>query len=370
MTRQAPTTMLEQIATIALRARILLLIALVASVVSGILTAAGANAILTFVVAAAALATLAALVGEATEQLGAYLGAGATGVLQSALGNLPELFVGIFALRAGLVQVVQAALVGSILGNSLLVLGLAFLVGGLRHGTQRFPAEAPRMMATLTLLAIAALVVPTLTAGLHTPAAGHEDTLSIAGAVVLLAIFAASIPVALAGGPTSVPSETMAEIEEQERPWPLWLAIGLLIGAGFGSALVSDWFVNALGPAITALNLSQAFTGLVVVALAGNAVENVVGIQLAARNKTDYALSVILNSPLQIALVLAPALVLLSYVIGGAAFTLVFPPLLVTTLVASVLAVAFIIIDAESVWLEGAALLGLYVVIAASFWWG
>jgi Ca2+:H+ antiporter len=108
----------------------------------------------------------------------------------------------------------------------------------------------------------------------------------------------------------------------------------------------------------------------VIVAIAGNAVENVVGIQLAARNRTDYALSVILNSPLQIALVLAPALVLLSYVVGGAAFTLVFPPLLVTTLVASVLAVGFIIIDAESVWLEGAALLGLYFVIAASFWWG
>src|SRR5690349_25022599 len=149
MTRQMPAGVLEQITTISMRARILLLIALVASVVSGILTAAGANAILTFVVAAAALATLAALVGEATEQFGAYLGAGATGVLQSALGNLPELFVGIFALRAGLVQVVQAALVGSILGNSLFVLGLAFFLGGLRHGTQRFASDAPRMIATL-----------------------------------------------------------------------------------------------------------------------------------------------------------------------------------------------------------------------------
>jgi Ca2+:H+ antiporter len=114
--------------------------------------------VLIFVLAAVALALLAALVGEATDQVGARLGPGATGVLQSGLGNLPELFVGIFALRAGLLTVVQAALVGSILGNSLFVLGLAFFIGGLRHGTQQFSAQTPRMIATLTLLAVAALV--------------------------------------------------------------------------------------------------------------------------------------------------------------------------------------------------------------------
>ncbi len=370
MTGQAPAGILGQITAIAVRARILLLVALVASIVSGILSAAGANAILLFVIAGAALAALAALVGEATEQLGAYLGAGATGVLQSAPGYPPELFVGIFALRAGLVQVVQAALVGSILGNSLLVLGLAFLIGGLRHGTQKFPAEAPRTMATLTLLAVAALVVPTLTAGLHTPAAGHEDTLSIAGAVVLLAVFAASIPVALAGGPSSVPRETMEEIEEQERPWPLWLAIAILIGAGLGSALVSDWFVNALGPAITALHLSQAFTGLVIVALAGNAVENVVGIQLAARDKMDYAISVILNSSLQVALGLIPVLVLLSFVIAPAHLLLVLPALLVVALGLAAGLGTVITYDGKSTWLEGLALIGLYCLLAVSFWWG
>src|SRR5205085_4351820 len=131
------------------------------------------NAVLVFVMSAAALALLAALVGEATDQVGARLGPGATGVLQSALGNLPELFVGIFALRAGLINVIQAALVGSILGNSLFVLGLAFFLGGLRHGTQRFGSGSPRMIANLTLLAVGALAVPTLVFGLHTPAAGH-----------------------------------------------------------------------------------------------------------------------------------------------------------------------------------------------------
>jgi len=124
--------------------------------------------------------------------------------VQSALGNLPELFVGIFALRAGLVSVVQAALVGSILGNSLFVLGLAFFVGGLRHGTQRFASETPRRIANLALLSVAALIIPTLTARLHTPAAGHEEGLSIACAVILLAVFIASIPSSLQGEPTKL----------------------------------------------------------------------------------------------------------------------------------------------------------------------
>src|SRR5437763_3736107 len=145
----------------------------------------------------------------------------------------------------------------------------------------------------------------------------------------------------------------------------MWLAVAMLAVTGVLAALVSDWFIHALEPAITTLHISQAFAGLVIVAIAGNAVENVVGIQLAARNQADYALSVILNSPLQIALVLAPLLVLLSFVIGGAAFVLVFPPLLVATVVAAVIAVSFIIIDGESGWWEGAALRGLYAVIAA-----
>jgi len=339
---------------------------IVTSVLAGLLTAFHANAVLTFVVAGLALALLAALVGEATDQLGAVLGPGATGVLQSALGNLPELFVGIFALRAGLVGVVQAALVGSILGNSLLVLGIAFLVGGLRHGTQRFASEAPRMIAALTLLSVSALAVPTLVHGLHTPAAGHEQGLSIACAIILLVVFIASIPVSLRGGPTSLPPEPTAGLVL----WPIQLTIAVLVAAGVGAAFVSDWFVQALTPAITALHLSPAFTGLVVVALAGNAVEHVVGIQFAARNQSDYAISIILNSSLQIALGLIPALVLLSLFIGGAHLTLVLAPLLVAALGLAAILSTVIIYDGESTWLEGLSLIGLYTIIAASFWWG
>lgn len=340
--------------------------AAIATVLAGILNFTHANAVLTFILSGVALALLAALVGEATDQLGAYLNAGATGVLQSAIGNLPELFVGIFALRAGLVGVVQAALVGSILGNSLLVLGLAFFVGGLRYGTQGFSSEAPRTVATLLLLAVSALVIPTLAQGLHTPASTHEDALSIACAVVLLVVFVASIPVSLAGGPASLPHEA----REGKTAWPLWLAIAVLVFAGVGAAFVSDWFVAALTPAIAALHLSAAFTGLVIVALAGNAVENFVGIQLASRDKMDYAISVILNSSLQVALGLTPVLVLLSFMFAGAHLTLVLPALLVVALGLAALLGTVITYDGKSTWLEGLALIGLYCILAASFWWG
>lgn len=150
----------------------------------------------------------------------------------------------------------------------------------------------------------------------------------------------------------------------------MWLAVAILVFAGVGAALVSDWFVEALTPTMKSLHLSEAFTGLVIVAIAGNAVENVVGIQLAARNKPDYAISVILNSSLQIALFLIPTLVLLSFVLGGAHLTLVLPPLLVAALALTSLVSAFIVYDGESIWLEGVALIGLYGIIAAAFWWG
>jgi Ca2+:H+ antiporter len=342
-------------------------IAVAASLLAAILTFSGTDAVLTFVVSAIALGILAKLVGDGTEQLGSRLGAGATGILQSAIGNLPELFVGIFALRAGLVTLVQSALVGSILANSLLVLGLAFLFGGLKNGTQRFGSDAPRVIAMLTVLSVAALTVPTLAQTLHTPAAAHEVPLSIACAIVLLVVYLASIPQSLAGGPAAqVPPEEGG----REKAWPLWQAVFILVLAGTGAAFVSEWFVSALEPAIAALHLSQAFTGLVLVAIAGNAVEHAVGIQLAVHNKPDYAVSVILNSSLQVALALTPILVILSFFVAPAPLTLVLPLLLVVAVALAGLLGALIVYDGESNWLEGIALIGLYCMIAISFWWG
>ena len=344
-----------------------LVVALVASVLTALLTFTAADSVLVFVVSALALATLASVVGQATDQLGNYMGPGATGVLQSAIGNLPELFVSFFALQAGLVTVVQFALVGSILANSLLVLGLAFVVGGFKNGTQKFMSEIPRAIVMLMVLAVSALVFPTLAHSLHTPAEAHAEALSITGALVLLVLFIANVPLSLQGGP-------LIDVAQHEaygkKPWTLPRVITVLVLAGVTAALVSDWFVEALEPAIEALHISQAFAGLVVVAIAGNAVENVVGIQLALNDKVDYAISVIMNSSLQVALGLTPILVLLSYFFSPIPLTLVLPPLLVLALGLAALLSALIVYDGESNWLEGLALMGLYVMIAISFWWG
>jgi Ca2+:H+ antiporter len=345
---------------------ILLAVAVGASVLTLILRNTGVNSVIVFAVSAVALAGLAALVGEGTDQLGHRLGAGATGVLQSALGNLPELFIAIFALRAGLVLVVQAALVGSILANSLLVLGLAFFFGGLKHGTQQFGTQQTRMISTLLVLSVAALTIPALATAPGAPDAGHSEDLSIIIAIVLLIVFAASIPFSLQGGPGA----SRGEEEPVANLWPLPLALGVLAAAGVAAAFVSDWFVEALQPAMATLGMSEAFAGLVVVAIAGNAVENVVGVQMAVRNKPDLAISLILNSSLQIALALIPALVLISQFLGGAHLTLVESPLLMGALALTALLAAFIVYDGESTWLEGLALIGLYVIIAASLWWG
>jgi Ca2+:H+ antiporter len=359
----------------------------VATAASAVTALVDVGSVVPFVVSAAALALLASLVGHAVDALGDRLGAGATGVLQSALGNLPELFVCLFALHAGLYDVVRAALVGSVLANVLLVLGLAFVVGGLRHGTQHFGQGRARTISMLLALSVAAWSIPSLTDVLHTPASGHELALSVITAVLLLGLFALSVPAAIrrtdgesAGAAAERPERTGRPERESTEDhavagaghvtlWPLWFTVTVLAVAGVAAAFVSDWFVSALTPAMDAVHISQAFAGLVVVAIAGNAVENVVGIQLAARNQPDYALSVILQSPLQIALVLAPVLVLAAPLVG-ATFTLVMPPLLVVALVLTVLIAVLVVNDGDSTWLEGSSLLALYILIAASFWWG
>ena len=350
------------------RTWIVVAVATVASVATGILNAALGEGTLVFIVAAVALAGLAATVGEGTDQLGRRLGAGATGVLQSALGNLPELFIGFFALREGLVGVVQAALVGSILANSLLVLGIALLLGGLRHGTQTFGSGPTKMISVLLILATSALSIPALATAPGAPDVGHQVELSVVVAVVLLVVFAASIPFSIRGGPGA--SNRGSGAEPEDLAWPLPLTIAVVAVAALAAAFVSDWFVASLRPAMAALGMSEGFAGLVVVAIAGNAVENVVGVQMAMRNKVDLAISIVLNSSLQVALALAPALVLISVLLGGTALTLVLSPLLIGSLALAAILGALIVFDGESTWLEGVALIGLYVIIAASVWWG
>jgi Ca2+:H+ antiporter len=349
----------------------LLVIAFVLTAAAGGLDAHPIGKIIPFLVSALALAALASLVGVAVDALGDKLGAGATGVVQSALGNLPELFVCIFALRAGLDDVVRAAIVGSILSNVLLILGLAFVVGGLKHGVQRFPAPTARNLGLLMLLAVAGLMLPALTDALHSPAQGHELAFSRVVAGLLLLVFILSLPAALARSekPAAGAAEKTDDADGHARQWSLGLALGMLAVSGVGAAFVSDWFVVALSPAIEVLHLSQAFAGLVIVAIASNAVENVVGIQLAAKNNMDYAISVILQSPIQIALVLAPVLVLIAPLVG-ASFTLVLSPLLIAVLAIAVIVTVVVVFDGESTWLEGVSLVALYGICATAFYWG
>jgi Ca2+:H+ antiporter len=303
-----------------------------------------------FVLAGIALALLASLVGRSVEAMGERLGAGATGVVQGALGNLPELFVVLFALKSKLYAVATATIVGSILANVLLVLGVAFAVGGARHGVQHFEKSAARRMSLMLLLSVSALVVPALTALLHTPAAGHERALSVAVSILLLALFAGSLPASIkqADNGHAAPEASHGE----GTGWPLWLALTMLTASSVAAAFVSDWFVAGLTPAMSALHISQAFAGLVIVAIAGNAVENVVGVQFAYRNQADHALAVILQSPVQVAMMVAPALVLLSPLVG-ATFTLVLPPLLLVSLLLAVIVVVVVVFDGDSNWLEG-----------------
>jgi Ca2+:H+ antiporter len=366
------------------RDRVMITITVVAAVAAGALHFAHANAVLSFIVAALGLATLASLVGRSVEALGDRLGPNATGILQTALGNLPELFVIMFALRAGLFDVVKATLVGSILSNALLVLGLAFVTGGLKHGRQRFAADDVRTLGLMFTLAVFILAVPSLTASLHTPAASHERTVSVVVSVVMLALFVLSLPATLGKrkpdeeGPArarspiaaSPDSAQAASVATAHGEWPLAMAIGMLAAAGIGAAFVSEWFVAALEPAMETAGINEVFAGLVIVAIAGNAVENFVGIQLAAKNQMDYAVQVILQSPVQIALTIAPIICLSAVWLGQPGFDLVFSPLLLAAMIMSALVAVIVTFDGESTWFEGTVLCALYVAIATAFWWG
>ncbi|MFN8630587.1 MAG: calcium/proton exchanger [Chloroflexota bacterium] len=358
---------MQLIAQLGRRAVVLIVVGLVGIAATVGLRLAGASDTMVFVVAAVTLAGLAGLVGEATDQVGSRLGPATTGILQSALGNLPELFISIFALQAGLVVLVQTSLIGSILANSLLVMGLAFLAGGWRHGKMTFSVAPVRNIAVMLVLAVAALVIPTVATEAGQPDAGHATEISVFVSVILLVVFAASIPFSLRGGSgASVPE---AAIDEADR-WPMRLSVGVLLFAATGAAFTSDWFVEALRPAMASLGLSEAFVGLVVVAIAGNAVENVAGIQAALRGRIDLGISLIQNSSLQVAIALTPVLVLISLFVGPTPLTLVLTPTLLAALTLSAVLGAFVVFDGEATWLEGLMLVGLYLIIAASVWYG
>jgi Ca2+:H+ antiporter len=337
---------------------------LTATAVSAALHFAGANSVAIFVSAGIALAGLAWVIAVATEAVGERFGPAATGVLQSTLGNLPELFVVLFALSAGEVVVAKTSIVGSLLANALLVLGLTIVAGARQSpdGAMRFRRRLPNDTATLLLLAVFVIALLGLSDQIGDRASHHLMAISVIGAVCLLAVYGAWLWSYLRGERATEPT---VEAGAHARPrMSFRLAVALLAAAGVAAALVSDWFVAALDPAVKAIGISKAFTGLVVVGIAGNAVENVVGIWLAAKGQSDLAISVVKNSVAQIAVFLFPALVLLSlFFTTHLTFTLA--PVYVVALVLMAVAVWQITGDGEAVLFEGMALVTLYVVVAA-----
>lgn len=376
------TGVASTLAAVGRRDRIFIVVAFALAIMTGIAVALAMPSPVVFVLAGVSLAGMAAVIGRSVDGLAQRLSPNVTGIIQATLGNLPELFVTIFALQAGLFTVVQATIVGSVLANVLLVLGAAFIVGGLRHGLVRFSASGAQAIGIMLLLSVTVLSLPTIASLLHTPAAGHERELSVFVAIVMIIVFALSIFAQLRGTPLGPEhhdasaalrsAETEAAVAETpgHGAWPFAFAIGLLAVTGLMSAFVSDWFVGALTPTMDSLGISQAFAGLVIVAIAGNAVENVVGIQLAAKGKADYAMQIILQSPLQVAMFVAPVLILAAPLVGAASFALVFPPMLLVALIAAVVIALFVVFDGTSNWVEGVILVGLYAIIASIFWWG
>ncbi len=321
--------------------------------------AGGVSQVLAFGLATLALAGGAWVVSFATEQLGERFGPAVTGVMQSTVGNLPEFFVVIFALGAGERVVAETAILGSILVNALLVLGLVIVAGSrqARDGVMRFSPRLPNDTATLLLVSTFIIVLIGLVDASHDPASHHTKTISIVGAVAILLVYVIWL------GQYLRSKEQAAG--ERRAPPRLSAASGLilLVAAGTASAFVSDWFVHALQPTIRTLHISQAFAGLVIVAIAGNAVENVAGIALAARGRPELAISVVKNSVAQIAAFLYPLLVLVS-LLTATTLTFALPPVYIGALFGTAVIIWQITGDGEATVFEGAALIAAFVILA------
>ena len=299
------------------------------------------------------------MVSFATEQVGGRFGPAVTGLMQSTLGNLPEFFVVIFALQAGEVVVAETAILGSILVNALLVLGLAIMVGARREkdGIMRFSPRLPNDTATLLLIASFIIVLIGLANQAHDPASHHTKTISIIGAIAILTVYGVWVHQYL-----TTPESAEAQHSEPPRISTRSALILLAIG-GAASAFVSDWFVHALEPTIHTLHISRAFAGLVIVAIAGNAVEHAVGVVLASKGQYELAISVIKNSVAQIAAFLYPALVLVS-LLTASALTFALAPVYIGALFGTAILVWQITGDGEATLFEGTALVATFVILA------
>jgi len=319
----------------------------------------GVSHIVAFVLAMLALAGLAWIVASATEQVGERLGPSVTGVMQATIGNLPEFFVVLFALQAGDRVVAETAVLGSILSNALLVLGLVIVAGAWREsdGVMRFNPRLPNDTATLLLVSSFIIVLIGLTHSAGDAASHHAKTISIIGAVAILVVYGAWLRQYLTTG------DSVRAAGHGRARLSLVASVALLVAAGTASAFVSDWFVHALEPTIHTLDIPRPFAGLVIVAIAGNAVEHAAGVVLAAKGHSDLAISVVKNSVSQIAAFLYPVLVLVS-LLTATTLTFSLAPVYIGALIGTAVIVWQITGDGEATVFEGMALVATFVILA------
>jgi Ca2+:H+ antiporter len=339
---------------------------------------AGASPSLVFAGSALGIVPTAALMSEATEQLAARAGPGVGGLVNVTFGNAPELIIALFALGDGLQEVVKASLVGSIVGNALLVLGAAMLAGGWRRTRQTFERTAAQAQAGMLLLTVVALALPSLL-----ELAGHVslptitetrrhfgvgvEEVSIAVALVLIATYLAGLFFSLRTH-RDLFNPQVDSGGDAQHAWSVRRSVGTLAAAGILVAVMSELLVGSIEHASHALGVSQFFVGASVVAIVGNAAEHYVAVVAAAKDKMDLAVNIAIGSGAQIGLFVAPILVLLSFVLGPFPLALVFNPYEIAALLAAGLVATVLVSDGESTWFEGVQLLALYTVIGIVFY--
>lgn len=317
--------------------------------------------LLIFVTSSLAILPFARWMGDATEQLATYFGEGIGGLLNATFGNAAEFIIALAALRAGLYDVVKASIVGSIVGNVLLVLGAAMLAGGLRHKEQFFNTVAARSQATMLVLAAIALILPACfqwAVGTTTQALGR---LSVSISIVLLLAYLLNLAFALITH-RSLFAGSHEPHERETRP-RMAKAISVLAITTLGIAWMSEIMVGTIEPATHELGLSKVFVGVFVVAVVGNAVEHATAIFAAMKGRMDLSLAIAIGSSVQIALFVAPVLVLASLFLGPVPMDLAFPAGLVLVVLVSVLITAQVANDGRSDWLEGIQLLTVYLAL-------
>jgi Ca2+:H+ antiporter len=326
-----------------------------------------------FVVSALALVPLAAILGSATEEVAVHTGPKIGGFLNATLGNAAELIITIVALREGLITVVKASIAGSIIGNVLLVLGAAVLFGGLKNGTQRFDPRIAGLNASVMSLAIMAMMIPAIFAlgsPEHRPTDADIVNLSDGTAIVLIILYAFYLmyTVFRSDDRGVTPAPAAEEGEEAHGGMGLPVALGLLAGATIAIVFMSELLVGAIEPTAEAWGLSELFVGVMLVPLVGNIAEHLVAVQVAVKNHMDLSIGIAIGSALQIALFVAPVLVLVSQFVGPEPMSLVFNQFELMALIAAVLITIMISIDGRTNWLEGVQLISLYVIIGVAFY--